>query len=277
MPRRLVFVSETKPGKFFKELTGLVIWEGGKETGKELLGVAFVSLCGALASRFLSDAVRVLTPYRTLIAITAGIGVGWAVLTIRRRSSKFLPRFEPFDIDFQLIEKSVSFEYVDRENMLYRKKVRVRALRNGLSSYPDKYRWTGLNTPTVRSLIHDQEFAHTFRKSVWQNYEVRLPITLQKGNEASIEIEWALQDTQRAHVPFVSCTIDEPTDKLTLNVTIPPVLGVREAVIEVSGGIGSKKPFSSEKVALDGAGRYQWVVSEPKPLYHYELRWQFPT
>ena len=89
------------------------------------------------------------------------------------------------------------------------------------------------------------------------------------------ELIWDLEDTAAKAVPFFSATIEEPTDYLKLNLSLPCDIAVREVTCEVSSGIGAKKPFSSKTIPLDRNGKATWEIRKPKLLYHYEMKWSF--
>lgn len=202
-----------------------------------------------------------------------GFGGAWLFILLYQKFSRFRPTFPRLDFDFQILEKEVSYEYVDKTHMIYRKKNFLRALKNNLDTYHDKYHWTGSGKVKIKSEIKEQQFIETIRKNVWQFYEIRFQKTLKKGEEIETEVIWELEDVAGKAVPFFSATIEEPTDALILNLCLSPGLGVKEAVCEISSGIGAKKPFSSEILKLNRDGWVTWKIRKPKLLHHYEMKW----
>src|ERR1041385_6267217 len=63
------------------------------------------------------------------------------------------PHFAPLDVDFRVLRKELFYEYknLERTQLYYCKKVRVKALKHGLECYPDKYHWTARGTLNISS------------------------------------------------------------------------------------------------------------------------------
>lgn len=185
----------------------------------------------------------------------------------------YQPRFSRMtDLDFILKEKEIVLQYKSRTELVYTKKIALRALRS-VDSYQDKYRWTGSGAVKLRSGVPGQTVRKVFKKNVWQFYEIRFPGTLTKNQEIKTEIICDLSDGSRAHVPFISATVDEPTEILKFSLIVPDTLAVRECVCEISNSITAKNALESETKQVDSSGRVTWIIDKPKLLYHYEMKW----
>ena len=242
------------------------------ELVKAASGLLFAVLIAASSVYGVAQVTR-LAPYAWWIAATCIPGVIWAILTLRDRFNRHQPHFPSLDFDFLILEKCIEYDYQSSDCIVYRKRVKLKALKNGLETYPDKYHWTGSGMARIKSNIPEQEVRRTIKKNIWQFTEVRFPVMLNKGQTIESEVEWILDDKNGSAVPFVSATIEEPTALLRIHVKIARSLGVRKVTREISGGIGAKKPFESTEVALDGRGEYTWEVKRPRLLYHYEIKW----
>ena len=157
--------------------------------------------------------------------------------------------------------------------MRYKKRTCIKSLKNGLDVYRDIYRWTGRGKVVLRSGIPEHNIVETVKRNIWNAYEIRLQKTLKKGESINTEAIWELEDLEKVAVPFCSATMEEPTDSLKLNVSLPLSFGVREVTCETSSAIGSRKPLDSFTKPLDKHGEVSWVVPNPKLLYHYEIKW----
>jgi hypothetical protein len=226
-----------------------------------------------LASKILTLNVVVLQPFAWYLAAIFGSFGALICLFLYRRYYLHRPSFPSLDFDFQILEKDITYEYKDRTHMTYRRKYRIKALKNGLDTYRDKFRWTGRGDINIKSGIPEQHVIETVRKNVWQVYEIRLQRTLKKGDIIETEVVWELDDQASRAVPFFSTTIEEPTKLLRFNLSLPIDFGVREATREVSSGIGSGKPFQSDATPLNKHGEVVWEIKNPKLLYYYEIRW----
>jgi len=245
------------------------------EIVKFILGLIFTLTSAVFASRLLISFVATLAQFKWYLAIIFATGSAWIFLILYQRISRFHPIFPRLDFDFQIVEKEITYEYKEKTHMVYRKRVLVKALKNSLDVYHDKYLWTGSGNVNIISTIKEHQFRETIKKNVWQFYEVRFQKTLAKKESMETEIVWDLEDPTMKAVPFFSATIEEPTDLLKLNLSLPPELGVKEVTCEVSSGIGAKKPFSSKTIQLDRNGKTTWEIRKPKLLYHHEIKWSF--
>lgn len=250
---------------------GVTIWE----MVKFILGLILTVTSSLLASSLLISFVSILAQFKWYLAVIFSTGSALLFLILYQRLSKFQPNFPHLYFDFHIIEKEITYEYKDKTHMVYRRRVLVKALKNGLESYQDKYQWTGSGNVKISSAIKEHQFRETIKKNVWQFYEIRFQKMLSKNESMETELIWELEDIAVKAVPFFSATIEEPTDCLKLNLSLPSDAGVREVTCEVSSGIGAKKPFSSKTIPLDRNGKAIWEIKRPKLLYHYEMKWSF--
>lgn len=239
-----------------------------------VLAVAVISI-SMMGSKAIVLQLASLEPFKWHLSVVFGALGAFAFLLIRERYNRLRPRFPAIDLDFQILEKAISYEYVERHKMVYRKKIKLKALRNGLDTYRDKYRWTGTGLLSMKSIVQEHDVVETVRKNVWRVYEIRFQRSLRKGDTIETEIEWTLQDDSCSAVPFFSATIEEPTDCLLFNLKIIPAFGVREVTCEVSSHIGSGRPFKSWTIPVDKHGEAAWRINGPELLYYYEMRWTF--
>jgi hypothetical protein len=214
------------------------------------------------ASYYLVTSIRQphgwLAQNRPALSVLAGSVVGLGAFFTSRRLSRFHPVFPRLECDFMVLEKEVYYTYDDLRHMKYEKRLRVRALRNGLKAYPDKYAWTGRGQVSARSLVGEHDYIEIGKQNVWTLYEVRFPMTLSRGDEVEIAVAWELEDTEMAATPFFSSTVEEPTDKpimrLHLSTTAADcVQGGRGVVcngsVWPSSGVSVASPTSAEHPA----------------------------
>lgn len=254
------------------ELAGHAVWD----IIKIIIEVSVVAAGGLLGPKLLALKVprlAQLTPYLELFCVSGGLLV---FFLLYQRFNRLKPKFPRLVVDFLVLEKTITYEYLSTSKMKYSRKLRLKALRNRLVTYSDKYHWTGSGQIKIRSANPSQQVKLSYRKSVWQIYEVRFEKSLNKGDIIDIEIIWDLEDQVGSAVPFFSTTVDEPTDLLRLNLFLEPSLGVNSATWEISSGIGAMTPYDSDVLALNKHGEVSWEIKKPKLLHYYELRWHMP-
>jgi hypothetical protein len=128
----------------------------------------------------------------------------------------------------------------------------------------------------MKSGVRGHTILKTSRRNFFQHYEVNFGRFLNKGSEVNTEIVWSLSDELHQAVPFISATIEEPTDVLRLNLETPVEWGLTEVVCEISSGQGANRPLSTHSLPFDDHGKVQWAIEKPKLLHHYEMRWTLP-
>lgn len=215
-----------------------------------------------------------------LIGTLAGLVVGGLVFgSIKaykayRSPNPLKPDFPVIDANFEILNLRILYDHKEIHKMVYTKRKRVRALKDNLDRYVDRYNWTGKGTVAPQSLRKSEKYVETERRSTWQYYELRFERALKKGEELDVDVVWNLEDLEKAAVPFMSATIEEPTNSLSLKVKFPDDSNVDHVIKEISPFIGAKMPFSSVREEITET-EYEWIVTNPKLLFHYELRWEW--
>lgn len=257
------------------DVLGNIIWDATKWIAAGLVGIA-IWVLSKLGTNVLTHFVQSIQPYAwpiTILFFTIGALI---FIFLYRRFSKFRPQYPRLDCDFEILELEIIYNHLSKTRMTYTKRKKLRALRNGLDRYIDRYRWTGMGNVQLKSNVKGQRIVEEERKSVWQFYAIRFNRNPSRGQEIPTEVFWELEDLQNAAVPFLSATMEEPTRKLILKVQLPANDNVEEVVMEVLPFMGAKTPFSSDTKKIEH-NEYTWTVENPKLLYHYEMRWEWPS
>jgi hypothetical protein len=231
------------------------------------------SLGGFLLSTF--TAVKVseileLTSFQKIIVISAVICLSIALIIyiFRLKYKKNTPQFEAINSDFEVLEKEFTHEYLEREKIKHIRKWTLKAQRNGLTSFSDKYFWTG-GAHTVRLTNDDYKYVPLGDRNLYNIYACYFDRTLKKGEIVEVEVEWELNGP---HKCFFSTSIEEPTEKLIMNIIFPREWNISKAVIDVAAIQGPKIPSSQKNVTLNN-GAYKWDIHKPKLAHCYEVKW----
>jgi hypothetical protein len=257
------------------DVLGNIVWDAAKWISAGLIGLA-LWLLSQLGSEALSTFVSRFEPYKWHFTALFFCLSAFITILLYRRYSKFRPYYPRIDCDFEILELEVIYDHLDKNRMVYTKRKKLRALRNGLDRYFDRYRWTGTGNINIKSSIKSQKVVVEERRSVWQFYAIRFNKKLGRGEEIQTEVVWELKDLENVAVPFLSMTIEEPTSKMILKVKLPSNLHVEEIVKQIAPFMGAKTPFYSitEKIEHN---EYTWTIPNPKLLYHYEMEWEWPA
>lgn len=259
----------SKLNSFLKTAAGVSI----VEIIKCLVALIFTTSTLVLISTILTTIFPYLLKFKSLIILVLISGGMWIFLVLYYKFHRYRPKYPSIDFDYRIVEKEITYEYRDITHMIYKKRNLLKALKNNLDGYFDKYRWTGKGNIEIKSAMNGHLFRKSIQKSIWQFYEINFQKYLKKGETIETELTWELEDVEGKAVPFFSVTIEEPTDFLKFNLSLNPELGVKEAICEVSFSIGAKKPFQTKTKLLDRNGYAEWIIKNPRLLHHYEMRW----
>ena len=242
------------------------------------LAAGLVATLAGLAASTISWGGLLSPRMRIVIAFGIGLLAGLLVLLLIRRLSTHTPSFTKLDCDFEILEFDVTYTYRVDKTIEYRRRKKLRALKNHLRTYRDRYSWTGSQPPDeFFSGVAHQTVRETGRQTVWRLYEIDLHRTLSKGDTIETEVVWYLNDKDDACVPFVSADIEEPTRQLSFTLFFAPELGVTAATCEVRATLGGPHSLQSEVMTIPPTGSFSWrPKGRPKLLHHYSVEWVFP-
>lgn len=262
-------------GKQRSRLITDIISLGIIEVIKYILGVAIVLSSSVLASQVLANMISFFQQYKIILGIIFGcLGVLVFIYAVEY-FHRDRPHFPKIRFDFKIRQKVVTYEFTDRYNITFTKKVCLTVLKNDSNRYLDKYKWSGEGPIYVKSNRQGQEINQIKEPHSWDFYYIEFGRHLKRNENIDTEIVWQLTDVKCKAKPSFSCTIEEPTDELIMNLIIPNNLGVTGVVCDVSPHAGAKTPFHSQVRSFE-RDIITWKISKPKLLYHYELRWVFP-
>jgi hypothetical protein len=171
--------------------------------------------------------------------------------------------------------KDIVYEYEsDRQTMRQRKRFRVRALQDGVTSFPDRYRWTGQGKCIVESCTPGFKIVNERKEEFWDYFDVQFPHPLHKDEEVEFTIEWKLFDENKSAVPFLSTMIDFDTEHLSMQVILPPELAPRRAYFYDFADYIDTLPIEAQEVEWDSMTHsIRREVYRPKRYHKYLIRW----
>lgn len=179
--------------------------------------------------------------------------------------------------EFIILRKEIVYEYLpDGITMLQRKKLRIQSLKNGITHFIDKYRWTGSGQCSIKVLTPDFIISDQREEGVtpWNFFEVKFPHSLKKNEVVDFTIEWELVDERRSGVPFLSATIDTETKYLSLKVLLPDELKPSRAYSYEFANYIDAVPIETNEIAWNQTTKsLDFEVSLPKKYHRYLIRW----
>jgi hypothetical protein len=183
------------------------------------------------------------------------------------------------DPEFEILERINRYTISDPGEFQYSRRYRVRAMKDRLNSFTDRYIWTGPDADlkpqpgdnvALVNISHDT----TLSEQTW--IDIIFERKLNAGDEYEFEVHWPpMPDWPRSR-PFLSSSTREPTHRIVFEVTIPQRFRQgRRAWFEVLRTASDADTFTTDECAFDDSGRL-WVVHDLPKLYHcYRVRWQW--
>jgi len=183
------------------------------------------------------------------------------------------------DPKFEVLERINRYAISDSGEFEYSRRYRVRAMKDRLSSFTDRYIWTGTDTdlkPRPGDNVAQVDISHdtTLGEQTW--IDIVFERRLNAGDEYEFEVHWPpMPDWPRSR-PFLSSSTREPTHRIVFEVTVPQRFRRgRRAWFEVLRAVDEADPFTTDECEFDAGGRL-WVVRDLPKLYHcYRVRWQW--
>lgn len=192
----------------------------------------------------------------------------------------------------RILDKYVTYRYQpDLKTMEHTKDYKIIALAEKVDSFIDRYKWSCTNQGKIDVELINPEQDTTNQKLLpkkdgeWSINEIVFTPPLHKGEKASVLLRWDLYcegDSQT----FLSQIVDEPTDKLTLSVTLPydPV-NIRFFEFNDGDGIESLPHTIVTKNGVDDKDRNYYLttrevrysVNKPKLGHKYMIKWDSPA
>jgi hypothetical protein len=236
-----------------------------------IAGLIVVVITTTLAPKIFSSLANFTILEKTLLGLLIATILGFVVYNFRRIRNRYIPNFGSVDFDFEIIEKEITHRYLSQNKLVHKRKWILKALRNGLTFYTDRFNWTGGNS-IMRTDINGHQVIKTGTKNVFDEYNYKFHRALNKNEIIEIEVIWELDNNESKAIPFFSTPINEPTHLLKMNFEIPPTLGVKKVVCEICG-TSAQKILKTSEVELDREGKYTWRVPNPKLFHQYEVNW----
>jgi hypothetical protein len=239
--------------------------------------VFFAGSTGAVAfwaSGKISVYFSALTPYRTPLMVLAGVAGLYVGYIFFRKRSRNRPFFERIESDFIIEKLIITFTYNSPMDITYSRQYTIRPLKNGLDRITDTFRWSGKAVNNIRTKSSEHRVELQPDERLHRFFDLCFGRPYDKGDMIEAEVIWKLDDSDRTSSPFISRTIQEPTEKLEFIVDLSRNLGVDNVIAEIAPDAAARRNVKAKSIQLS-EGRGSWIVpGQPKLLHHYQIRWK---
>jgi len=186
-----------------------------------------------------------------------------------QRLNRHIPNFPVIESDFQILEEEITHKIISKTEYIHTRRYKLKAKRNGLGRYTDKFMWTGGDFEI--SSGDDQHTVLMSRKlNVFDTYIIDFDRTYNKNEIIEAVVEWKLFGEGR---PFISTQIEEPTNKLIMNVVFGTGVGVSKVTFDENYIQAAKRTLKHIQLELKNNCASQ-TINNPKLLHLYEINWR---
>lgn len=237
----------------------------------QLIWTAGAAIIGVIITFVISSKFNFTKLDIALIAALVVILISIISYVIYRRSNKRLPHFDALVCDFHMLKEERVHKWIDKDNYVHKRRYKLKALKDGMTNYTDKFYWTG-----TEYTLSGGNHAYTVKKQdeskdLYDVYDFKFTTPLKKGEVIDLEAMWTAKGPAK---PFFSTTVEEPTDLLIMQVMLYPGCGVKLINCDIESYKGARVPIKSRTETLNSDGEFIWPIKDPKLLYHYQINWK---
>ena len=248
-----------------------------KAIAETVISAVVVGTTAVFAAFKLTSANSGYAPYKAAF-IVAGIALAAVAsfFVYRRKRRKFRPKFDAIESDFVIEQLEIRYQWKSPHEIIYTRQYRLRALKNDVERFTDKFRWSGNGKCHVNSSVSQHKIDRHSPDSLYDRFDICFDRPYQKDQLIHTGAIWHLDDLKCESRPFISRTIYEPTEELMLTVELPAAWGIENVSIWESPCAGAKKNVKADTLLVTN-GKCSWPPQKPlKLMHHYEMRWHWP-
>ncbi len=255
-----------------KDLSKKVTEEAIVKTIGEAIGAAIIFAAGAIwgGLKLISNNPA-LAPFKSLLWILGiGVGIIVAVVIYFQRRKKYSGN------DFLLEKLEIRYEWKSPQEIIYSRRYRLRALKNDVDRFPDRFRWSANGRLEMKTTVAGHLIAQHSPNSLYDSFEICFNLPCRKGQVIETEVIWELDDLNCKSRPFISRSIYEPTEELVMQLQLPATWNIDKVSTWETPSAGAKRNIDANYKPVNN-GKCEWSPDKPlKDKYHYEIRWDWP-
>lgn len=153
---------------------------------------------------------------------------------------------------------------------------KIRCIKESLSSWTGKYRWTGDKATSVIAETNNISVLNrgeTKNKSAIQysTYDVNFTSPLSQGEVCEFKLRWELSDKKEQALRVIGSVIAEQTDLFTIILHAPPNFKIRAYKEEAF----ATEVLDSVTFPSNEQNTYTWEIPNPKIGHSYSIWWEY--
>lgn len=257
----------------FSEFRQIATRAAVTEVAKWIFRFLMVASATLLAWLVSTNAWQQLGDLRWPLGVTLGALVAFGVTLLVEKRSIYSIRYPRQTYPYEVLKKTLIYEIGDDGVLRFVRRMHIRALRDHVEDYIDRFIWTAGPTSIPVGNENVTRTERLARAGIWTFFKADFGRSLRRGNEYEFEVRWPPIENWAESSPFVSTSTEEPTHELVFELRLPAGTG-KKVLAETMRGIEALYPFDCQELELDN-GRCTWRINRP-PLYtHFRLRWNW--
>jgi hypothetical protein len=189
-----------------------------------VFGIA-ISVCALVRSMTSDVASVVLSGVLTMFLCTVMLIFDMMIndKAHKRWYDRFVYMFSRNEKKYNVLLRDVTYEFIDKTHMRYRKFHKIKSNMNGLSTFEDRYMWLSDEAIEIVPLYPKQRIKYKWNNNFWDYFCIDLGDSYFKNDviETGAVLNNLVCQNYRTRL-FLSCGIYYKTKKLSLTVKLPP-------------------------------------------------------
>lgn len=246
---------------------------GLTEIVKQFIFIMFGTSIAALIAGFLGN-FKFLSQYRIWLIFLFGIVGAIISVILFRKFTPIITVYKSIEGDYKILKDELYYEYLSKNEMIFRKKTQIKTLKKDISKYNGKYLWTGCGEIKATCETPEYMYQEMGRNDVYVWYEVLFGKYMNKKEVADFQLKWELKDLHEKAIPILSAFIIEPIKQISLNLNLPLDFNVKQVICEEFDSVttNNKAPMKTFTKELS-EGKIEWTIDRPKLFHRYSIRW----
>jgi hypothetical protein len=140
------------------------------------------------------------------------------------------------------------FRYINKNDILYTKKIKIKALVDGIQYFSDRYMWNSGGNITQSLSNPRQIIVDEFMEGAFKVYTIRLEDISFKGREYEIEVHFKITNSTFRNHQYLGVTISYPSEQLHLQVDTPSNLTLSHCKYNIYKHSVDRVPEATKKL-----------------------------
>lgn len=235
----------------------------------------WVVLAGGIT--FVSS-VAVFPTFPRLSVTIAPLSLIACVFGLRIWHHAFRRRYQGANPGLDIFDQEITFVVLGNNRYRTTRRIRAKALRDGIECFKHPFQWTGDQQPPVfvsEAGYQKNIVFETPENGISNLARVYFDRPSRKGEKIEIAYSFEVTDATRPAKPFFAITTNDwVKKKLEVNVRFFEGHSFTSYCKQIFISSASEIPIFEQLGGLDERNSIQWVIKKPRPGFRYSIAWK---